>query len=101
MIDMTLMVGLCRQFYNERCRALKVFKKKKRSSMVRLVCCASSGVAHSVRLTALVCVSKCIYLLMPEFNKGRLFVKNVRKCVISISLDIDSVGLGSGSDNIF
>ena len=38
-----------------------------------------------VRLTALVCVSECIYLLMPEFNKGRLFIKNVRKCVISMN----------------
>src|SRR4029434_2568305 len=51
-----------------------------------------------VRLTGLVCVSECIYLLMPEFNKGRLFVINVRKCGISISWDIDSVGRGPGLD---
>lgn len=39
---------------------------------------------------------------MPEFNKGRLFIKNIRKCVISLkSSDIDSVGFGSGSDKIF
>src|SRR4029434_9289026 len=51
-----------------------------------------------VRLTGLVCVSECIYLLMPEFNKGRLFVINVRKGGISISWDIDSVGRGPGLD---
>ena len=32
---------------------------------------------------ALVCLSEYIYLLMPEFNKGRVFIKkNVRECVI-------------------
>jgi len=36
---------------------------------------------------------------MPEFNKARLFIKNVRKCGISMnSWEIDSVGLGSGSE---
>ena len=29
-----------------------------------------------VRLTGLVCVSECMYLLMLEFNKGRLFIKS-------------------------
>ena len=42
-----------------------------------------------VRLTELVCVSECIYLciylLMLEFNKDRLFIKNVRKCVSSMN----------------
>src|SRR4029434_2120052 len=29
-----------------------------------------------VRLTGLVCVSECMYLLMLEFNKGRLVIKS-------------------------
>src|SRR4029434_1630025 len=61
--------------------------------------CLLAFLCALVRLKALVCVSECIYLLMPEFNKARLFIKNLRKCGISMnSGEIDPVGLGSGSE---